>query len=271
MSSNTERSVEIAIGRRRWNIASDDDYLSRLGTDFEPQTVALLDTLFSSESVVLDVGANIGCTSILFGQRARRVIAFEPSPTTFRYLQRNIGGAELRNVELHNFALGATEGASQLTFAASNRSGGFVSDKTRTSAGHVTESIAIRRLDDIAGNLALDALDLIKLDVEGFERSVLEGAPATLARFRPAAAIELNHWCLNALQRICVPDFLDYLSATFPVLLAVEGDRYLDIKDAGERYIVMYHHINHFQYVNLVGAFSTDQLARFLARYRHSS
>src|SRR4051812_30699299 len=115
MSPNAERSVEIAIGRRRWNIVSDDDYLSRLGTDFEPPTVALLDTLFSSGSAVLDVGANIGCTSILFGQRARRVIAFEPSPTTFRYLQRNIENAALPNVELHNLALGATEGTSQLT------------------------------------------------------------------------------------------------------------------------------------------------------------
>jgi len=271
MSPNTERSVEIAIGRRRWNIASDDDYLSRLGTDFEPQTVALLDTLFSSGSVVLDVGANIGCTSILFGERARRVIAFEPSPTTFQYLHRNIGNARLRNVELHNLALGATAGTSQLTFAPSNRSGGFVSDKTTTSAGHVTESISVRRLDDIADELALDALDLIKLDVEGFEQSVLEGARATVARFRPAGAIELNHWCLNALQRICVPDFLDYLCATFPVLVAVDGDRYLDVNDPAERYIVMYHHINHFRYVNLVGAFSSDQLARFLLRYRHSS
>ena len=271
MSANAERSVEIAIGNRRWNIVSDDEYLSGLGTEFEPQTVALLDTLFSSGSVVLDVGANIGCTSILFGERARRVIAFEPSPTTFRYLQRNIEQARLPNVELRNIALGSLAGDSQLTFAPSNRSGGFVSDKTVASVGHVTETIAIRRLDDIVGELALDALDLVKIDVEGFEKSVLEGGRETVLRFRPIAAIELNHWCLNALQRICVPDFLDYLCAMFPLLVAVDGDRYLDVSDPAERYIVMYHHILNFRYVNLVGAFSSDQLDAFVRRYRHSS
>jgi len=87
----------------------------------------------------------------------------------------------------------------------------------------------------------------------------------------PVAALELNHWCLNAFQRISVPDFLDYLCSMFPVLVAVEGDKYLDLRDAGERYIVMYGHILHFQYMNLVGAFSSERLTNFLAQYRHST
>jgi hypothetical protein len=90
-------------------------------------------------------------------------------------------------------------------------------------------------------------------------------------RFEPIVALELNHWCLNAFARICVPDFLDYLCSVFPLLMAVEGGNYLDIHDPGERYIVMYHHINHFRYANLVGAFSSEQVGRFLEQYRHST
>lgn len=272
MNAATEQSRDVVIGNRRYIITSDDnDYLTHIGTEFEPHTSALLNTLFGPRSSVLDVGANIGCTSILFGARARRVISFEPSPTTFQFLRRNIEVAGLSNVELHNCALGSESRMSQLTFAASNRAGGFVSDKTTASAGHVTEAISIRRLDDIAGGLSLDALDLIKIDVEGFERSVLEGGRETLGRLMPVAALELNHWCLNAFQRISVPDFLDFLCSMFPVLVAVEGDKYLDLRDAGERYIVMYRHILHFQYMNLVGAFSSERLADFLAQYRHSA
>jgi len=271
MAQGMVRSAEVSIGGARYRIASDDDYLARIGPEFEPQTTALLGTLFRADSVVLDIGANIGCTAIFFGAVARRVIAFEPSPTTFELLRVNVAEAGLRGVELHNFGLGAVPGSSELTFAPSNRAGGFVSDKTTASVGHVTEPISIRRLDDVAPALSLDGIDLVKVDVEGFEQSVLQGARGTIDRFRPIAALELNHWCLNALQRICVPDFLDYLCSIFPILVAVDGDTYLDVRDPAERYIVMYHHIIHFRYVNLVAAFSDDQLQTFRARYRHSS
>ena len=271
MNAKSERCAEIAIGDFRYQIASDDEYLSALGTEFEPQTTALFGTLVKPRAVVLDIGANIGCTSILFSQRARRVLSFEPSPTTFHYLERNIRNAGIRNVELHNVALGSEPGSSSLTFAPSNRAGGFVSDKTTASAGHVTESITIRRLDDVVESRNVDAADFIKIDVEGFEQSVLTGGRNAIQRFQPIVALELNHWCLNALHRICVPDFLDFLCAMFPMLVAVEGATYLDVRDPAERYIVMYHHINHFRYTNLVAAFSRDQLADFSLQYRHSS
>jgi len=271
MTTLSERCAEIAIGDARYQIASDDEYLSALGSAFEPHTTALFRALLKPGAVVADIGANIGCTSILFSQRARRVLSFEPSPTTFRYLERNIRNAGIRNVELHNLALGSEPGNSSLTFAPTNRAGGFVSDKTIASAGHVTESITIRRLDDIVESLDIDATDLIKIDVEGFEQSVLEGGRNTIQRFQPVVALELNHWCLNALHRICVPDFLDFLCSMFPILMAVEGATYLDVRDPKERYIVMYHHINHFRYTNLVAGFSRAQLADFLHQYHHSS
>jgi len=220
MKTANERTVEIAIGGRRYLIESDDEYLSRLGDAFEPHTVRLLSTLFTPESVVLDIGANIGCTSIFFGARARRVIAFEPSPSTFEFLRRNVARAAAGSIDVHNHALGAQAGPSQLTFAPTNRAGGFVSERTATSAGHVTEPISILRLDDVVRDLSVEAVDLIKIDVEGFEQSVLEGGRETLGRFRPTVALELNHWCLNAFHRICVPDYLDYLCAMFPLLVA---------------------------------------------------
>src|SRR5690348_11435791 len=200
MTATGERRARITVGDNTYEIASDDQYLTGLGTEFEPQTTALFRALFRPAAVVLDIGANIGCTSLLFSQRARRVVAFEPSPTTFRYLEQNIEAAAARNVELHNIALGAAPGVSTLTFAPSNRAGGFVSNQTTASAGHVTESITIDRLDDIACRFRIDAVDLIKIDVEGFELDVLKGGRETIDRFKPIVALELNHWCLNALH-----------------------------------------------------------------------
>lgn len=265
-----DKTFEVRIGTRSYLLSSDDEYLDAMHGEFEPHMVRLFDTLLRHEYCVFDVGANVGCTSILFGSVANRVVAFEPSPTTFEFLKKNIRSAGQGNIELQNCALGAQPGESRLTFAPSNRSGGFVSDRINASAGHVDEVIRVNTLDAAAREAHVENVDFIKIDVEGFEKSVLEGSRHVLARDRPCVVLELNHWCLNAFQRICIPDFFDFLRGTFPVLLAVEGLGYLDLHDESESYAVMYHHILQFKYPNIVCAFDESGLSAFRQRYSHA-
>ena len=117
------KTASVRIGKSRFNISSDDLYLKHFrtgarnqianairrvaGTDtFEPGMTRLFAQLIRAEDICLDVGANIGCTGILFAQLCRRVVAFEPTPKTFALWQRNVDQSGLRNVEAHNFALG---------------------------------------------------------------------------------------------------------------------------------------------------------------------
>ena len=160
-------------------------------------------------------------------------------------------------------------GESTLTFSPANRSGGFVSNQTKTGAGYNTETIVIRQMDEVVGSLTQPDVDFIKIDVEGFEGSVIRGAQQTLSTYRPVVVLELNHWCLNAFQRTSVPDFFDLLRSVFPILYAVDGDNYLDLLDEGDSYIVMYHHILHQRFPNIVGAFEANQLNRFWRAYQH--
>lgn len=255
----------VEIGGKQFTLTSDDDYLVNIGSTFEPETVRLFKTL--AHGAVLDIGANIGCTALLFSDLASHVHAFEPSPSTHTLLCENVKVAG--NVTTHNIGLGDTPGESELTFAPNNRSGGFVSNKTSASAGHVVEKITIRTLDDVVQQLELTAVDFIKIDVEGFEGHVIRGGLKTLSRFHPVTALELNHWCLNAFQRTSVPDFLDYLRSVFPILYAIQGQTYLDLCDPSETYAVMYRHILHMEYVTLVGAFHDGQLAEFHSQYTH--
>jgi FkbM family methyltransferase len=263
------REANIDIGGTRYVIASDDVYLENLRGSFEPDMVELFTSVASGSHTVLDIGANIGCTAILFGAIAKAVHAFEPSPSTFSFLKRNVERARLTNVSLHNIGLGDAPGRFSLTFAPSNRAGGFVSDKTQASTGHAVESIEIRRLDDVMSSLVAPQVDFIKIDVEGFEAHVLRGAIATLTAQRPVLVLELNHWCLNAFQRTSIPDYFDLLRSLFPILVAVQGSSYLDLHNDSERYIVMYHHIVHMRFPNLVAAYDENRLNRFRMEYRN--
>jgi len=260
----------LRIDGKKYSVVSGDDYLKEhVKNGFEPAMVKAFKTLINPTDIVLDIGANVGCTSILFGELAKQVYSFEPSPTTFSYLEKNIVQSGLKNVELLNMGLGSKSGESTITFNPENRSGGFVSNLTHISKGHKTEKIVIKTVDEIIETLKLPKIDFIKMDVEGFEGHVIQGAKSSLEKNKPIVLLELNHWCLNAFQRTSIPDFFDLLRSNFPILYALEGNTYMNLHDENDTYFVMYNHILFLKYGNIVAAYDDKQLERFLTLYQH--
>lgn len=149
-------------------------------TDEITPLIAQLD----EDAVVLDVGANIGVWTRLFAQRVRKgkVYAFEPSPSTFALLTRNC--AAHANVVCVQRALGPLNGSM-----------GFVED-TQPELRHLLAAdgggtrVAVSRLDDWLQEAQLTRLDVLKIDVEGLEEELLEGARETLRRFEPLVLFE---------------------------------------------------------------------------------
>lgn len=262
-ASGSQRSIITRIGKRDFSVTSDDKYLDHIQGEFEPNMVKIFESLVKDEDIVLDVGANIGCTSLLFGQLGKRVFSFEPSPSTFSLLCANLANGEMHNVTPVNLGLGRENSTLQLTFSSDNRAGGFVSNQIVASAGHQIEDISIVAGDKWLNEAKIDRVDFIKIDVEGFEKNVIEGLSETLTTSKPIVVLELNHWCLNAFQRTSVPDFFDFLRSRFPILLAVDNPSDIrDLHNSDDAYHVMYHHIvNGFRYANLIGAFDRAQLS----------
>ena len=124
----------------------------------------------------LDIGGHIGFWSYYLALAFSRVHAFEPNPLFAQCFERNVRAP---GVMLHRVALGEAEGGIALEV-----------DLRNTGATHVRSgvqgAIPMRRLDDFA----FDEVDFVKIDVEGFERQVVEGARDTLARCRPVVIIE---------------------------------------------------------------------------------
>jgi FkbM family methyltransferase len=156
------------------------------GLQVEPRE-SLLD-LAQEGAIVIDVGANIGEVAMKLAARAGargRVFAFEPSPVVCAKLRKNLALNEFRNIEVLPLGLGSEPGSFRLaTPTESNRGGLRIS-----SSG---EEIQVITLDQFMGQKQLTRLDLIKIDVEGFEMHVLRGAKALLERLGPVLFIELN-------------------------------------------------------------------------------
>lgn len=263
--SEISTSVTLDIGGRSYSVQSDDEYLTGMNGTFEPETAELFTILAAGSRVAFDVGANIGCTALLLSHLAKQVHAFEPSSSTHHFLAMNT--RQVGNVTTHCIGLGAKPKFTELTFAANNRSGGFVSEGTATPGGHVTERIEVRTLDKVVKHYGITDIDFIKLDVEGFELEVLKGAVETLRRYRPVVTLEMNHWCLNAFHRISIPEFMDYLCKTFSNVYAVHGRTRLDLHNPSQRYVAMYSHILHLQFCTIVCAQDRSKLEPFLEQY----
>ena len=146
--------------------------------------VQFLLSLIDSSSVVVDVGANIGALTMPLAQKAARVLAFEPQSTLKTILETNLEVNDLSNVEVLSVGLGATQATATLPtldYGARNNFGGV--SLTNALEG---VSVAVETLD----SFDLAECSLIKVDVEGMEAVVIEGAQNTLRRCKPLLYVE---------------------------------------------------------------------------------
>jgi|GEM_PF-377290 len=256
----------IKIGNQYFNVVSDDTYLSDVGETFEPHMVDLFRALIDRDDVVADIGANIGLTALLFSTIAAQTYAFEPSPSTFNLLKQNLHNNNVRNVDAFNLGFGPNTQQMTITFATNNRSGGFVSEKIRPETHHTTESIQIEPIDTFFKSTH-PAPNFFKIDVEGFEKHVIQGGREFLQRHQPIILMEMNHFCLDVLQRITVPDFIDYMKSVFPILFAIDSDNsaVVDLFDKEKAYFVMHEHVVKHRFPNIVGGFK-DELIHKLSK-----
>jgi FkbM family methyltransferase len=143
--------------------------------------------------LILDIGAHDGLLTVpLAALPGARVIAFEPLPAAFARLEAACAG--LPNVTLRREALGAAAGEVALSVpvlggVAAEQWASLAKDYGRFASVSVeTHAVRLVTLD----SLALEGVQHVKLDVEGYEQEVLEGARATLRRCRPVLSLEVE-------------------------------------------------------------------------------
>jgi FkbM family methyltransferase len=144
------------------------------------------------ESVFFDVGANFGYYSIRLSYDAGcRTFAFEPQ-------------SEVRERLLVNVRLNQLEGritvipAALADREAMLKMAPFQGNSGKASLSEDEGDVVVRKLDDVVTQMELERLDAIKMDVEGYEPRVLEGAEMTLSRFKPVLLLEVNPSALNS-------------------------------------------------------------------------
>jgi len=208
---------------------------------FEADIVQRMVTLVRPKSVVIDVGANLGLMSVPVLQACAtcRVVSFEPSPSSLPYLERTAADSAHRD---RWTVVGKAVGdrAGELDFVVGSQRDalyeGFRSGD-RIAGGRVIK-VPVTTLDEEWRAWGEPDVSLIKIDVEGGEAAVMNGATALLERRHPVILVE---WYAQYLARfdtrpddlLRIADRYQYRIFTVPAGVPVDDARALQAQMIG--------------------------------------
>jgi len=177
------------FGKYTFYYLANDKYIGqRIALEkYEPYETQLILRQTRPGDVVVDVGANIGYYTVLLANKVGntgKIYAFEPDKTNFEILRKNVEVNNLKNVETINAAVGSKVGKLKLHKSKDN-----LGDHKLYGSDGETEEVKIIKLDDFLKN---KKIDLMKIDTQGWEPEVIEGAKNIINRNKPIVFLEYS-------------------------------------------------------------------------------
>lgn len=241
--------IENKIGRKMWVWDSDSFYTQRLQAGpYQKQNLIHLRELCPNPRKIIDIGMNIGMNTWEYATFAQEVHGFEPVPTTYQAALDNIALnqnhqdpskgwwkdpngnwaslAVTGKIQTYNVALGPVAGSVEMHIKKNDGHNRVSNDGYTTISGKpVKINTGYQRVtvpQETLDSYNFTDVDIIKIDVEGYELQVLEGAVQTIANNRPIVQIE----CVETQPRAfgkTIQDLMDYFTTKNYVITLADG------------------------------------------------
>ena len=179
------RAHRFAGGRIYLDVAESPMMLARALGLYEVEKTEALRTFLRPGGVFVDIGGNKGDFALLAGKlvgASGRVFVFEPAPSNCEWIERSIALNGYRSIELFPIALGDREG--EITLHLSSVSGHHSVVAPRSDGTGKAVRVPVRTLDTVLAEHGAPRVDVLKIDVEGADMAVLQGATRTLSANR---------------------------------------------------------------------------------------
>jgi len=175
-------------------------------TPHEAGEVKFLESIAKEGMNVIDIGANIGITTMALAKKIGRrgkLYSFEPTPEYFNILKKNISSNGLENVKVYELAV--TDQIGRVDFYRKELSSGIVFEE-----GAEKFEVSTTTVDRFLSEEKIEKIDLINMDCEGSELLILKGAKETLRKNEVKIFCEIHHDFLKQLGQ-SVEDLVEYL------------------------------------------------------------
>ncbi len=150
--------------------------------------------LNENPATFVDIGANVGQHSLFMSAHGAQVHSFEPFDRVRNQLQKQIAENAMSSITVHPLGL-SNENTRLPFFAPTGNNVGIGSfDASTASKGNVSiGELELVKGDDYLASQAIEKIDIVKMDVEGFEKFALEGLQKTLRQTRPIIVCEITY------------------------------------------------------------------------------
>ncbi|MBV4357853.1 FkbM family methyltransferase [Pinibacter aurantiacus] len=198
---------------------------------YEPETIQLINKLLPQNGCFLDLGANIGAisTPVSAMRPDVKIVSVEAAPWIYAYLKNNIETNGLKNVHIVNKALFDKDDieidfyAPEVQFGKGSMAPVFTQNAVKVQA---------IKVDTLVRQFNIDKVDVIKIDVEGFESFVFNGATELLNRpVAPDIIFEFVDWAENSVPGIKVGAAQEVLLKAGYKLHRIDGDKLTELKE----------------------------------------
>lgn len=153
----------------------------------EPIEFRFLNHFISKEMICVDVGANIGMYTLFFAKRAKLVYSFDPLVIAFQKLEKIISDNHLSNIVCVEKAVSSQNQKLGLVMC-NDSSRTYTTLAREVNIQNFVEAVS---LDNYFAVERIERLDYLKIDAEGAEASILQGARYTINQFRPCIQVEI--------------------------------------------------------------------------------
>ena len=232
---------------------------------YEKYETAIMMSQIDKNDVVVDVGANIGYYTLLMAQRAKKVYAVEPDKEIFAILKKNVEENNLKNVVLLNAAASDKKEGKYLTKDKENFGNSKINpSKSPFHKGDLknVERVNCLRLDEILQNE--QKISAIKVDVQGWEPAVINGAKKIIEKDFPTLWMEYtpseypDQKMINFLEKIYknIWSINDFAEVPWPIYKGVKvlgragyADLWLKKKMTVADYWIMLKNVNYKKFI----------------------
>ncbi len=191
--SQSDFEVEFYGYLYRGNLKNQIDFMVYFFGAYEIGILNYATKFLTKDSVVLDVGANIGHHTLFFSSQTKHVYAFEPYSAVRKKLELKIELNDITNITV--VPVGLSNKKEELDYfeppSSNLGSGSFVATHSVENQ-HQGLKLHLGIGDQVIEDLGIKNIDMIKIDVEGFEYFVLKGMEQTLHKHRPVIILEFN-------------------------------------------------------------------------------
>ncbi|RUA12880.1 MAG: hypothetical protein DSY82_00085 [Flavobacteriia bacterium] len=161
--------------------------------EYEKAELTAIQKFIKKDSLFIDIGANFGLYSLFLSPYISegQIISFEPFNQNFESLVYNIKLNKLSNIKANNYAIGDKNGVLTIYYNPKENNLGMASLEEQPES--IQQTTKIISLDEYVRTNMLNQIDVIKIDIEGFEYNALLGMKNSLKKYHPTLLIEINN------------------------------------------------------------------------------